>query len=125
MTLLLVTLLFCEIDNSIELLDYVDIIELNHYYDGQARHVFDQYIFWEWNDRRSRHDVVAWIMAKDYKVYKKDDYCILRFKDQTSERRRVVKSKIFRDTIHQEDIELEERKILPTADRKGLSKWRK
>lgn len=44
--------------------DAVDRIEVNHVYDGNGNLVIDQIIFWEWNARHSRFDVVDWRLLK-------------------------------------------------------------
>ena len=38
----------------------VDVIEVNHVYTPDGEHRIDQVIFWEWNQRDSRYDIVAW-----------------------------------------------------------------
>ena len=49
---------------DVPIVDHVDLIEVNHFYanDGSLR--FDQIIFWDWNGRRSRFEVVDWRMLK-------------------------------------------------------------
>jgi hypothetical protein len=38
----------------------VDLMELNHRYDDQGRHCYDQIIFYEWSPDYRRYHVVAW-----------------------------------------------------------------
>ena len=44
--------------------DTVDVIELNHVYDGEGHLVFSQLIFWDWEVPASRQHVVAWRVWK-------------------------------------------------------------
>lgn len=45
---------------------YVDgVAEINHFHDEQARPVFDQILFYEWNKLKGRHDVLGWILLRD------------------------------------------------------------
>lgn len=44
-------------------IDRVDLIEVNHLYDTQGRHVIDQLIFWDWD--KDRFSVRAWRLVKD------------------------------------------------------------
>jgi hypothetical protein len=44
--------------------DHVDRLEVNHFYNDQAEHVFTQIIFWEFNYEKARWQVRAWRMAK-------------------------------------------------------------
>lgn len=49
-------------DNTVE---YVDLIELNHFYDSRARLVFDQVIFYERAPESGRFQVRGWCMVED------------------------------------------------------------
>ena len=42
----------------------VDRIEVNHVYDNQGNLVIDQVIFWDWNTRKSRFEVVDWRLLR-------------------------------------------------------------
>ena len=59
--LLLITLL--PIDQEIE--EHVDRIELNHFYSGDGKLVFDQVIFWDWNQSLARYEIRDWRLIKD------------------------------------------------------------
>ena len=45
--------------------EYVDLIELNHFYDHQGRHVYDQVIFYEQAPESGRFLVRAWCLVED------------------------------------------------------------
>jgi hypothetical protein len=45
--------------------EYVDLIELNHFYDHQGRHVYDQVIFYEQSPETGRFQVRAWCLIED------------------------------------------------------------
>ena len=45
-------------------IDRVDLIELNHFYDEQGKHVFDQIIFYDWSPQSGRYHVRAWRLLK-------------------------------------------------------------
>lgn len=49
---------------EVALEDACDVVELNHFYDDQGRHVFDQVIFYVWDDGRRRHQVLDWRLVK-------------------------------------------------------------
>lgn len=44
-----------------------DVMELNHRYDENCNHCYDQIIFWQWNPAYRRHDVDAWMLTDDNK----------------------------------------------------------
>jgi hypothetical protein len=45
--------------------EYVDLIELNHFYDHHGRHVYDQVIFYEQAPETGRFLVRAWCLVED------------------------------------------------------------
>lgn len=45
--------------------DKVDLVEVNHYFDETASHVFDQVIFYDWSPEAARFQVRAWRLVKD------------------------------------------------------------
>lgn len=102
----------------------VDAIEFNHYYDDQARLIFMQSIFWDWNGWDCRYDVVDWrILDKEsiqprriaggWSLYWYDD------KDNCY---REVYSRFFAKTYTQYDVEIYERSKLPCEMRRLLAK---
>ena len=105
--------------------DSVDVIELNHFYDEEGRHVFDQYIYWDWCVDKwcgGQHHVVDWRLAT-----KRTDMLPRRAVGggfvQTwhdSGVLREVRSLSFSQTWSDYDRELVERDRLPVAERRGL-----
>jgi hypothetical protein len=112
--------------------DECHTLELNHYFDGCGQRIFSQWIFWEWNEKESRNDVVDWRMADNgntprnelsranRSVKKIDGGYRVNFRDY--ETTREVTAKEFRETWTQFDPEVEQRKILPTDQRRLLTK---
>lgn len=76
------------------LVDYVDYIELNHFYDEQGRLVFDQVIMREWNPYSLHNDVVAWRLVKDGR-YKSSPEMIRAWMDKELERVKNKPEKAF------------------------------
>lgn len=91
-----------------------DIAELNHYHDEQGRHIFSQWIWWEF-DRHGELVVVAWRMDKGtWRGQPKD----MTFHDGDVLRR--VKAGEFRETATLFDPEVLNREYLPSDYRRGL-----
>ena len=44
--------------------DRVDVVELNHFYDGEGRLVLDQLVFYDFCQATCRHQVRAWRLVK-------------------------------------------------------------
>lgn len=104
--------------------DTVDVTEVNHFFDECGRHVFDQVIYYVWQDCASRHQVRAWRLLKSpfqwpYYHAPSGEY---RSVWLDGDRLRLIHSRSFRETWLQYDPELAERQILPTEDRHDLSK---
>ena len=45
--------------------EHIDLIEVNHYFDGSGKSVFDQLIFYNWDKTANRFNVVAWRLLKN------------------------------------------------------------
>lgn len=105
------------------LVDRVDLIELNHYYDEQGRHVFDQLIFYDWSGRHSRFMVRDWRLVKSIRQLPSRDFpsggWVAVWQDGDVLRR--VWANSYRETLTQYDPELEEREYLHKDDRRKLS----
>ncbi len=101
----------------------VDLCEVNHFYDEQGRLVFDQCIFYTWNDDHARFDVVAWRLVKNPSQLPVRDWTGGGYSAvwQDGELMRSVKAKAIRETWTQYDVELVERDILPKEKRAELS----
>ena len=80
----------------------VDCIERNHYYDGDGKPVFTQFVFWDWKD--GRHEVAAWRLEKDEFRFHPP---IVTWTDEG--RLRQVRGAYWRETWTQWDVEMAER----------------
>jgi hypothetical protein len=106
------------------LVDRVDLIELNHYYDEHGRHVFDQTIYYDWCPIQGRYNVRTWRLVKTPSQ--------LPWRDAHSGRYtaiwhdggvvRKVTADFMRETWTQYDPELVEQEYLPKDMRRDLSK---
>lgn len=107
--------------------DQVDLIEVNHFYDDQARLVFDQIIYYDWSSEHNRYQV------RDWRLIKSESQIPLRdwrsggyvsewqdFKQRNGLRR--VKAKSLRETWTQYDPELVEREFLAQDKRSELTR---
>jgi len=100
----------------------VDLVEVNHFYDEQGSLVFDQDLFYNWNDIDARYDVLAWRLIKSPNQIPQRDWqnggysCFWKDGEQI----RHINAKAFKETWTQYDPELLEREILPKERRKEL-----
>lgn len=120
----LATMLLSVIPLDLPIVDQVDVIETNHFYDDQARHVFDQLVFYEWSRRDSRYQICDWRLIKSpTQVPQKDEkrnlYTVTWHDGQVL---RQVRAISVRETWTQFDPELIERQFLPKEWRKELTK---
>lgn len=102
----------------------VDLVEINHYYDEQGGHVFDQTIFYDWSSENCRYDVRAYRLSKNGRQMPVTDegngnYNVLWHDRQYL---RKVRAAAFRETWTQYDPELIERDILPQDQRRELTR---
>ena len=104
--------------------DKVDLIEVNHYHDETGRHVFDQLIFYDWNEAQHRFNVRAWRLIKDPKHLPRQDHRSNTWRViwHDAGTLRVVESRSQRETWTQYDPELVNREYLPQERRKELSR---
>lgn len=102
--------------------DRVDLIEVNHFHDDQARLVFDQIIFYEWDAREGRHEVQAWRLLKSNNQRPQRDYTTgdYRAKWMDGETLREVRALAIRETWTNTDPELEARQTLAKERRRDL-----
>lgn len=92
----------------------VDVIELNHFYDDEGRHVFDQVIFYRWNGFRD--DVVDWRPVKSAaRPHRRGAGWEYLWFDETvgNDVPRQVRAGSYRETWTQFDPEIAEREQLP------------
>ena len=100
----------------------VDLIEVNHCYDEEGRHVFDQVLFYDWCPRDRQYHVRAWRLLKDpAQIPARDpvrgDY-ETTWHDGSLLRR--VRAASFRETWTQYDPEVASRTRLPREMRREL-----
>jgi hypothetical protein len=105
------------------LTDTAEVIELNHFFDGEGRLVFDQVIFWEWYDDVGELHVLAWRLCKSpaqipLRDWQRGGYSATWF---DGERFRQVRALSFRETWTQYDPEVEDHKFVSPDHRRGLS----
>lgn len=107
--------------------EYVDLIELNHFYDHQGRHVYDQVIFYEQSPETGRFQVRAWCLIEDrdnlsrrpVKNAETQLYQVDWF-DNDQRLVRKLTSRSFRESWTQIDPERANKKILEERSRIAL-----
>lgn len=110
----------------------VDLIELNHFYDEHGRLVFDQVIFFDWNEEHlesrnrfgdsPRYNVRAWRLIRtpnQLPIRNPEDKLYYTFWTDGEQMRRII-SKSIVETWTQWDVELLEREHLPKEKRREL-----
>lgn len=102
--------------------DQVDVVEVNHYYDDEGEHVFDQLIFRDWDYEANRFQVRAWRLLKSpsqlpARNFQTGTYDVLWHDGDTTRR---VEAKVFRESWTQHDPEMRERSFLPKEQRMEL-----
>lgn len=100
----------------------VDLVELNHFFDDQGRHVFDQVIFYDWSSEDNRYQVRAWRLIKSAsqnprRDWETDNY-VATWQDGSILRKVLAKN--MKETWTQHDPELTEREHLPKEMRREL-----
>jgi hypothetical protein len=101
--------------------EYVDMIEINHFYDCRGCHVYDQVIFWRQNPATLRYQVASWILCDEqtkYPVRLADGLIHCRWQD--GKQLRDVRSRMVRESWTQTDPERQDQRKLPELDRCGL-----
>jgi hypothetical protein len=104
--------------------DHVDLIEVNHFYDENGKHVFDQVIFYDWCSQENRHQVRAWRLVKSASQKPTRDWQGEGYETvwHDGDVLRHVTSKLHRESWTQYDPELLERNALPKDQRAELVK---
>ncbi len=102
--------------------DQVDMVEVNHYYDDQARHVFDQLIFYDWSESANRFQARAWRLLKSSaqlpsRNWTSGGYDVIWHDGEVT---RKVQARAMRETWTQHDPEMRERSYLPKEQRRRL-----
>ena len=106
----------------------VSLVETNHFYDLDGRHVFTQVIFQDWNAEQSRYEVVAWRLVKGPGQLPQRDWqrggYVTVWQDSgappNSQLLREVRAEAIRESWSWWDVELEARETLPPERRRGL-----
>lgn len=106
--------------------DEVDLVELNHFYDENGRHVFDQLIFYDWSAEESRFQVRAWRLMKSpsqipQRNWQRGEYEAVWHDGEVL---RKIHAAASRETWTQHDPELIERAALPREQRRELQRLR-
>jgi hypothetical protein len=116
----------CHNGTELVVVDEVDLMEVNHFYDEQGRHVFDQTIFYDWCPVQCRFNVRAWRLLKTPSQRPSRDWesggHVAFWHDGTVLRR--VRSRAFRESWTQYDPELVERDFVPKEQRPDLHRPR-
>ena len=99
-----------------------DVIEVNSFYDGEGRLVFDQLIFWDWYGEESRYHVRAWRLVKMPGQIPERDHArdCWRSVFHDGALLRVVEAESVGRSWTQHDPEAMEREVLPANHRRGL-----
>lgn len=103
----------------------VDLIELNHFYDDQGKHAYDQVIFYEWSPDYRRYHVVAWCLVENNlarmptRDHDRDAY-VVRWYDRDVRMHRSVWGRLFRETWTQTDPERANKKLMEEKYRVSL-----
>lgn len=101
--------------------DRVEVIELNYVYDEACNRILNQWIFWTWSEADQQYRVVHWTIRKKGEIaLPTNDGWRLRFQDRGMYREVTATS--YREIHTQWDREVDDRKVLPLDQRKGLSK---
>ena len=105
--------------------EQVDMIELNHFYDDQGQHQYDQVIFYEWSPDYGRFHVIAWsLIENDFnrmpvKLPGSGEYSA-RWYDRDAGMHREVRSPLFRESWSQVDPERANKKLISEKYRVSL-----
>lgn len=125
--------------------DFVDLVELNHFYDEKGELVFNQLIWYDWSEFEGRFQVRAWRPVRSHAAMPIRQW-FDKFDSQPAnllsglpvkgrgmwvsswadgEAYRCVTAKSFTESWTQHDPELAEREFLPEEKRKELSSIKK
>jgi hypothetical protein len=109
--------------------EYVDLIELNHFFDAKGRIVYDQVVFHERAPETGRFQVRAWCLVEDRehlnrRPVKNEETGIYQVDWFDTDRRiqRKITSRLFRESWSQVDPERENKRVHPERLRIDLVK---
>lgn len=99
----------------------VDVIEHHTLYCDDGKVIFNQLVFWDWQDEFSRFSVAAWRLWTPSKAihWAEPRNGTLLFMDG-ADLRRVRYGARRRSHTQGFDVEMEDRSILPVENRRGL-----
>lgn len=107
--------------------EHVDLIELNHFYDQQGRHVYDQVIFYEHSPETGRFLVRAWCLVEDREHFNRrpiknieTNLYQVDWADKEQGLTRRITSRLFRESWTQLDPERANKKLLDERSRISL-----
>ena len=105
--------------------DVVDLIEVNRYFDEHASPVYQQLIFYDWNESTGRYQVRAFRIIKSlqqmpHRVRSSRFYAVVWFDEKDGVTRRVL-ARAVRQSWTQHDPEMAERDTFPVQYRRELS----
>ena len=107
--------------------EYVDLIELNHFYDHKGQHVYDQVIFYERSAETGRFQVRAWCLVEDRHPLNRrpvknanTDLYQVDWADNDQGMTRHITSRLYRESWTQLDPERANKKILDERSRISL-----
>lgn len=106
---------------SVRELEY-SVMEINHRYDDQGRHCYDQIILWDWNPQYRRHHVALWLLIDQTrhemprKVGDMWYFTIPKLEGPQVK----IKSKIRRETWTDYDPERKDKELFDEKYRRGL-----
>ena len=116
--LLLVVILSIPLQLANTVAEYVDCIELNHFYDQGWKLVYDQVIFYELAPETGRFQVMAWCLVEDREVLNRrpvkneaTGLYTVDWYDNDQRLSRKITSRLYRESWTQIDPERENKKV--------------
>lgn len=107
--------------------EHVDLIELNHFYDQQGRHVYDQVIFYERCPDTGKFKVRAWCLVEDRETLSRrpirdleSNLYQVNWFDSDQRLLRKITSRMYRESWTQVDPERANKRIVDERLRTSL-----
>ena len=100
-------------------IDEVEVLELNHFFDENGKHVFDQLIFWATYPKADLH-VRGWRLVKSKSMIPKKRGDKWETRWERNGVKYVVTARGFKETKTAFDPELRDRKAIPKDKRNNL-----
>jgi len=102
--------------------DQIDLVEVNHYFDDGGKPVFDQLIFYDWDQSAGRYNVVAWRLLKSASQLPLKNAASGKYHACWHDGKvlRMVHADRKQETWTQYDPETYERRFLPKRNRSDL-----